>query len=438
MDDFITEEYEQAEAQIDEWLFDSNEEELAQFQRLQDLMNSERPRRAPSTRRNIDRQRTAGAEKLFNDYFADEPTYPDRLFRRRFRMRKHLFLRIMEALGNHSPFFTQRTNVARELGLSPYQKCTAAIRILAYGSAADAIDEYVRIGTSTAILCLENFVSAICEIYTAEYLRKPNEEDLQRLLTLGRDRGFPGMLGSLDCMHWAWKNCPAAWKGQFQRGDHKNPTIILEAVASQDLWIWHAFFGIPGTCNDLNVLDRSPLFDDIEYGRAPEINFTVNGNQYDLGYYLADGIYPPWATIVQSIRLPQTPKDKLYAEHQEAARKDVERAFGVLQARFAIVRCEARSWKVDVLGKIMRACVILHNMIVEDERHTYSRQFNSFENDDPENTDSTFSFGTNISDVPLAAQRIANRARLYNRGTHHRLKQDLVENIWQRFGPNRD
>ncbi|CAN1290215.1 hypothetical protein LINPERPRIM_LOCUS20599 [Linum perenne] len=50
------------------------------------------------------------------------------------------------------------------------------------------------------------------------------------------------MLGSIDCMHWPWKNCPVAWKGQFTRGDQGIPTIMLEAVASQDLWIWHAFF----------------------------------------------------------------------------------------------------------------------------------------------------------------------------------------------------
>lgn len=70
----------------------------------------------------------------------------------------------------------------------------------------------------------------------------------------------------------------------------------------------------------------------------------VNGHQYNLGYYLTDGIYPPWATFVQSIRLPQGAKAKLFAQHQEATRKDVERAFGVLQARFAIVRNPALSW----------------------------------------------------------------------------------------------
>jgi len=45
---------------------------------------------------------------------------------------------------------------------------------------------------------------------------------------------------------------------------------------------------------------------------------------------------------MKSITLPQTEKHKLFAEHQEGARKDVERAFGVLQSRFSIVRRPAR------------------------------------------------------------------------------------------------
>lgn len=93
-------------------------------------------------------------------------------------------------------------------------------------------------------------------------------------------------------MHWNWKNCPVAWQGQYTRGDQGCPTMMLEAVASQDLWIWHAYFGVAGFNNDINVLNQSPLFNDLLQGYALECNFTVNGTPYTKGYYLADGIYP--------------------------------------------------------------------------------------------------------------------------------------------------
>ncbi|XP_022553853.1 putative nuclease HARBI1, partial [Brassica napus] len=314
----------------------------------------------------IERNREEGHNRLWNDYFSEDPTFLAHLFRRRFRMNKELFMRIVHRLSEDVPFFRQRRDATGRYGLSPLQKCTAAIRLLAYGSAADTVDEYLRLGESTAISCLENFTEGIIQLFGDEYLRRPTPEDLQRLLDIGEKHGFPGMVGSIDCMHWEWKNYPTAWKGQYTRGSGK-PKIVLEAVASHDLWIWHAFLGAPGTLNDINVLDRSPVFDDILQGRVPRLEYVVNGHMHNLAYYLTDGIYPKWSTFIQSISLLQGPKAELFAKVQEATRKNVERAFGVLQARFAIVKNPALSWDKEKIGKIMRTCIILHNMIVENE-----------------------------------------------------------------------
>ncbi|XP_010478058.1 PREDICTED: uncharacterized protein LOC104757053 [Camelina sativa] len=184
--------------------------------------------------------------------------------------------------------FRQRRDATGRLGLTALQKCTAAIRLMAYGYTADAVDEYLRLTETTSHKCLLHIVEGVINLFGDEYLRRPTAEDLQRLLNIGEHRGFPRMIGSIDCMHWEWKNCPTAWKGQYTRGSGK-PSIVLEAVASQDLWIWHAFFGPPGSLNDINVLDRSPVFDDILEGRAPRVRYVVNGWQYKMAYYLTDG-----------------------------------------------------------------------------------------------------------------------------------------------------
>ncbi|XP_042966558.1 uncharacterized protein LOC122300160 [Carya illinoinensis] len=148
------------------------------------------------------------------------------------------------------------------------------------------------------------FVKAVVSIFSEEYLRKSNNDDIVRLLAVGEKCGFPGMLGSIDCMHWKWKNCPTARHGMYSGHIHE-PTIILEAVASYDLWIWHAFFGLPRSHNDINVLDRSFIFSDLTQGRTPTVNYTINGHNYAMGYYLADDIYPQWATFVKTISAPQ-------------------------------------------------------------------------------------------------------------------------------------
>ena len=67
-----------------------------------------------------------------------------------------------------------------------------------------------------------------------------------------------------------------------------------------------------------------------------------------MAYYLTDGIYPKWTTFIQSIQLPQGPKNCLFAKTQESVRKDVERVFGVLQARFAVVRNLSNLWEKNI------------------------------------------------------------------------------------------
>uniref|UniRef100_A0A0D3BP26 DDE Tnp4 domain-containing protein n=1 Tax=Brassica oleracea var. oleracea TaxID=109376 RepID=A0A0D3BP26_BRAOL len=189
-------------------------------------------------------------------------------------MNKLLFMHIVNRLSNEVDFFRQKRDSLGRLGLSTLQKCTAAIRVLAYGTAADAVDEYLRLG----------------------------------------------------------------------------------------------------------------------------------------------------------------PKAVLFAQHQEAVRKDVERAFGVLQARFAIVKNPALFWDKVKIGKIMRACIILHNMIVEDERDGYSQfdlsDFQHGEDNGSSHVDLTYS-----TDIPTnIANMMGVRTRLRDRQMHEQVKGDLVEHVWRRFG----
>jgi hypothetical protein len=61
-------------------------------------------------------------------------------------------------------------------------------------------------------------------------------------------------------------SCGMAWTIQMAK---KDSTIILEAVADHETWIWHAFFGMPGSYNDINVIQRSPLMTMIALREGP-------------------------------------------------------------------------------------------------------------------------------------------------------------------------
>ncbi|GJU00293.1 ALP1-like protein [Tanacetum coccineum] len=121
---------------------------------------------------------------------------------------------------------------------------------------------------------------------------------------------------------------------------------------------------IGGDCanNDINVLDNSPLFDDLLDDKAPVAPYVVNG----VGF--ADGIYQQWATFVKSFTVANDAKHAYFKKRQESARKDVERDFGVLQGRWGIIQQPARQYHVNTLRRIMHSCIIMHNMILEDQK----------------------------------------------------------------------
>lgn len=76
------------------------------------------------------------------------------------------------------------------------------------------------------------------------------------------------MLESVDCMHWRWKNCLASWHTKYT-DHHRDLTIVVEAVASKDFWVWHCFFGLSESLNETNVLKRSHLFCRLTSGDDP-------------------------------------------------------------------------------------------------------------------------------------------------------------------------
>ncbi|XP_073354840.1 uncharacterized protein [Aegilops tauschii subsp. strangulata] len=186
------------------------------------------PGRAP----NLSCNRERGHALLYADYFANTPLFKPDKFHRRFRMARHQFNHIREGVVAHDPYFECKTDALGKLGFSSYQKCTAAIRMLAYGIPGDLVDEHVRMSESTCPLSLYNFCKAMVAVYGPEYLRQPNVVDTERLLVTNAARGFPGMLGSID------------------------------------------------------------FFARLAQGHSPPVNFEINDHQYNKGYYLADGIYP--------------------------------------------------------------------------------------------------------------------------------------------------
>ncbi|KAK2638371.1 hypothetical protein Ddye_026169 [Dipteronia dyeriana] len=244
--------------------------------------------------------------RLFYDYFTENPRYNDQMFRQRFRMGRSLFLHIVEKVEARDNYFIQRRDSVGRLGLSALQKITAVFRMSAEGCPADATDDYIKIGESTTIESLKRFYRVVVEEFTGQYA--------------GRSR---------------------------------SPTIILEVVAAYDMWIWHAYFGLPGTNNDINVLEASHLFSNLTQGPA-------------------------------------------------------------------------RFWHKHILHDIMTMCIIMHNMIITDDRDVTASIEDHMEAPTPE-VEMVLDENTRFQ------QSLAQHRGIRDKDAHIALRNTLIDHLWDEY-----
>nr|GEZ36694.1 hypothetical protein [Tanacetum cinerariifolium] len=358
--------------------FEEGEEEVTSRKKSfikQAIAFIKRRRRANRlTRNSITRDRYGAHERLVAAFFSEEPMYDEVKFQKTFRMARNLFNEIVNAVIDHDPFFRNNIDCTKKEGISGL------------------------LNERTSRMALDHFRRSVMRIYGPEYLRKPTVTDVEKLYVYHEEKhGFSGMLESLDCTDWEWFGCPYAFKALYVRRDHgPNPFILLEVVASQDLWIGHAFFGVAGSNNDINVLYQLPFFNDLKTERAPEIHFVANGVTY---------------------RTDDDHKRILYKQKQESARKDVERAFGVLKKKWAILVNPTRALKRERIINMMYTCIILHNMIRKYKKYAISPRWFPEEAHQP---DDLFRNEEQVQQV---------MSWIRSSQAHQNLRHDLIEHL---------
>jgi len=144
---------------------------------------------------------------------------------------------------------------------------------------------------------------------------------------------------------------------------------------------------------------------------------------YSQFYLLGDGIYLLWACFVQPIHEPIEEMKEHFTKCQEGAQKDVDRVFGVLQTRFEIVKNPVRQWDLGTIEDIMMACIIMHNMIIEDEQRLSLELF------------ANWRLHANTMRHPFSFRELQfGTKELENVQTHFALRNDLMKHLWKLKG----
>jgi Plant transposon protein len=196
---------------------------------------------------------------------------------------------------------------------------TIALRQLCYRLPADGpIAEYCRTNESTNNECLKRFSSAVADLFEDEWLRLWTMEEALESSRHYEQLGFPGCLGAVDCASWVWEACPMAYQGMCKGKDRK-PTVRMEVITDDFLRIYWLNFGIPGSKNDIQIVNQSPFFNRIRSGRWPPACTTLNicGFALKTFYFLADG----YIRASDSFALPSRPQQRPRKKHFVCNRK---------------------------------------------------------------------------------------------------------------------
>ena len=277
---------------------------------------------------------------------AQPPLFRLLKFQRRFRMSHEMFMQlyhdITDPVTGHIEFM-RGPDCTGVMGVTPLQKLVCVMRQLAYGCSGDIAEEYTGVPLNSGRDAFYAFCDWIDIFHGPTFLGAWTAEAIKKEMDINAARGFTGMLGSIDCTHWNWQNCPMAWGGQFHDRNGIR-SVIAEAIAGSDMYFWHCCLGFPGSINDRQVLARSTISMAYLESPAASIEYTIGGTEFQGAFFLADGIYPPYAYLMKTISHPATTKEKLFAKCQEGCRKDVERAFGRLLSKWHILDVACKLW----------------------------------------------------------------------------------------------
>ena len=240
-------------------------------------------------KRTVDHHRAL--ECINSDYLGPTPLFNGREFQSMFRISRTRLGLISQALTAHHPFWeNSRLDAFGKNGPSTQSKILLPLKCLAFGVPTHTFRDYFQLSSTMATACFYQFVEDMQKVYGDTYLALPTASQLKSIVNLHKvQHGVPGMVGSLDCMHCKWIKCPKVYHGAF-KGSHDSPTVVLEAACDYNLYFWHPAFGFPGTFNDLNIWNLSPLLTaflngDMEAIEKELLPYKIAGIDFDVLFF---------------------------------------------------------------------------------------------------------------------------------------------------------
>ena len=162
-------------------------------------------------------------KKLNFDYYINRRA----VFREVFRMDYGCFKKMMEHIHKVTDVFSRKTDALSKQGIHPEIKLLACLNVLTSGTSLAQVADRFKFGRQTLNYYFDEFLKQVPKAL-AEYAKFPSSAEAKKIERKHRERHkLPGILGSLDCLHWQWDQCRMA-EAYAYSGKSGKPSLVLD------------------------------------------------------------------------------------------------------------------------------------------------------------------------------------------------------------------
>ncbi|KAB0798890.1 hypothetical protein PPYR_06770 [Photinus pyralis] len=278
--------------------------------------------------------------------------YDDIDFKMRYRFSKPIVQNLLHMFGHLIEPKTKRNK-----SIDGLTQLLITLRFYATGTYQRVIGDHINVNQSTACRVI-NRVTRHLARQRPNFINMPKNQDdiLQVCRGFYRIRGFPKVIGAIDCTHIKIQS-PGGNNAELYRNRKGFFSINVQAICDATLKIRHIISRWPGSVHDSTIFNDSPLIPEFE------------ADQYGAGtYLLGDSGYACKKYLLTPFLNPRTPAEERYNRSHVATRNTIERTFGVLKRRFPCLFLGLRN-TVHVCLMIIVACAVLHNIAIDSNDH---------------------------------------------------------------------
>ena len=305
-------------------------------------------------------------EYLFNIYTPD-------MFYDILRMRRRTFDRLVHDLR---PFIQgQQTHWRQPIGVE--KKVVVTLFKLMHGVAIPLVADKAALGKSTVSEILRQVCSAV-SIHFGHLVAWPVGRRLVRIVTAFQSKqGFPNCIGAIDGSHIYIASPSNTIVEADHRNRNKSFSILLQAVVDSKCYFTSINTGPPGSLHDSAHFKSSSLYRKVEDGVMGGFHDDPMSWPSSLPfppYILADRGYPLLSWCITPFKMgpmgvPLSKEELWFNKKHSSTRMSVERAFGILKARFKEIGTKS-SLKLEFLPTVVHSCCILHNILLASKDRT--------------------------------------------------------------------